>query len=375
MTGVLAEHIDYLSLDGRAELYDAAIARVLRPGDVEADLGCGFGILGMQCLKAGAARVYGVDGSGAIEIARESVTRAGLADRYHCIPGSTYRIDLPEPVDLVICDHVGWFGFDYDIVPMMEDARRRLLKPGGRILPRRLRLVVAGVSSDKCRALVERWTTDPVPAEYHWLREYQLNTKHPYDYTADEFCTAPVVLGEIDLAVDNPDSFAFAGELVATREARCDGIAGWFECELADGVWMTNSPLADQRIARNPVFLAARESFAVQPGETIGLSLRFRKEGEPIAWTLTPPGGAARQKLSTWNSIVLGEGDRAGPAVGPLALNELGAARLAVLGMVDGQRSGEEIEQAVLAAHPALYPSEAEIRRFVRAELGRATRW
>ncbi len=369
MTSVLAEHFDYLSLEGRAELYDAAIARVIRPGDVVADLGCGFGVLGIQCLRAGAARVYGIDSSGAIAIARETVARAGLAEQYHCLSGSSYRMTLPEPVDLVICDHVGWFGLDYDIIPMLEDARRRLLKPGGRILPQKLRLVIAGVSSDACRTLADQWTAPPIPAEYHWLVDYQHNTKHSREYAAEEICTAPVVAGEIDLTIDNPDSFTFTAGLVASRDARFDGIAGWFECELADGIWMTNSPLAQQRIARNQIFLAAREPFALRAGETAHVTLRCRKEGDMIGWTITPPGGGKRQKMSTFNAVILHENDLTGPAAGPLALNTMGQARMAVLSLIDGQRTPEQIEQAVLAAHPALLPSESEIRRFVRTEL------
>lgn len=374
MTGVLAEHFDYLSLDGREALYGEAIARVLKPGDVVADLGCGFGVLGLQCLRAGAARVYGIDSSGAIDIARESVARAGLADRYHCLHSSTYRTELPEQVDLVICDHVGWFGLDYDIIPMLEDARRRLLKPGGRILPRRLRLVAAGVFSDACRALADQWDSAPIPADYHWLGEYQRNTKHSHEYAAAEICTAPVVLGEIDLTQDNPDSFTFNASLIAGADTRFDGIAGWFECELADGVWMTNSPLAAQRIARNQIFLAAREPFALRVGETVAVSLRCRKEGDMIGWTITPPGtppnGAPRQKLSTFGAVVLSERDLAGAASGPLTLGRLGEARRAVLALVDGQRTADEIEHAVIAAHPDLFPTATEIRRFVRAELG-----
>ena len=370
MSEVLAEHFDYLSLEGRSALYGEAIARAIRPGDVVADLGCGFGVLGIQCLRAGAARVYGIDASGAIDIARETVARAGLADRYHCIHGSTYRTRLPEKVDLVICDHVGWFGLDYDIIPMLEDARRRLLKPGGKILPQKLRLVLAGVSSDECRALAERWSTPPIPEDYRWLSEYQHNTKHSHQFQPQELCTDPVTVGEIDLSIDNPDSFSFTADLVARRDTQFDGIAGWFECELADGVWMTNSPLAAPRIARVQIFLAARQPFAVAKGEVVKVSLRCLKEGDLIGWSITQPGGA-KQKLSTFNAIVPGKRGLGEPAGGALALSQTGELRRVVLGLIDGQRTAEDIEQAAIAAHPDLFPTELQIRRFVRSELAR----
>ena len=82
-----------------------AIARTIRPGDFVADLGCGFGVLGMLCLQSGAAHCWGIDQTDAIEIARDTMARAGLGERYSCIGESSYRARLPEPVDLIICDH------------------------------------------------------------------------------------------------------------------------------------------------------------------------------------------------------------------------------------------------------------------------------
>ncbi len=50
-----------------------------------------------------------------------------------------------------------------------------------------------------------------------------------------------------------------------------------------------------------------------------------------------------------------------------------GEARVAVLGYRDGHRTAREIEQAVLRAHPNLFPSPEEISRFVAQVLGRDT--
>ena len=369
MSAVLDEHYDYLSLKGRHELYRQAIAKVIQPGDVVADLGCGFGVLGLQCLAAGAARAYGIDASDAIHIARETADRAGVGSRYLTISGSSYRASLPEPADLVICDHVGWFGFDYDIIPMLADARRRLLRPGGAIMPRRLQLQVAAVASPGCADLLERWSREPVPPQFAWLGEYEANAKHPRDFAPDDLCSAPAVLGTVDLAADGPDGFAFATTLVAGRAGQCNGIAGWFACELAEDVWMTNSPLDPGRIGRNQVFLAARTPFAVAAGDAIGFALRFAPAGDLIGWTITPPGGQPRQKLSTFNSLPLPPQTLGG---GPPQLGPVGRARLALLEMVDGQADHASIEAAFLARFPALFPDEAEIRRFVQDELRRA---
>ena len=147
MGNALEEHYDYLSDARRLEKFEQAVSRAVMPGDRVADIGCGFGVLGMMCLKAGAAHAWGIDETPAIEIARETVARGGLADRYTCLHESSFRAELPGPVDIVICDHVGYFGFDYGIVAALSDARRRFLKPGGKVMPERIVLQVAAAQS------------------------------------------------------------------------------------------------------------------------------------------------------------------------------------------------------------------------------------
>ena len=68
----------------------------------------------------------------------------------------------------------------------------------------------------------------------------------------------PAELGCIDLRVDNPEFFSWTVELTVARDGTLHGLAGWFECELAENVWMTNSPLSAQAIKRSQAFLADR---------------------------------------------------------------------------------------------------------------------
>lgn len=373
MTSVLDEHISYLTLPHRQQLYERALASVLKPGDIVADLGCGVGVLGFAALRAGAARVYGIDHSDAIELARESAARAGMADRYHCIRGSTYQTVLPEKVDLIICDHVGFFGFDYGIVAMLDDARQRMLRPGGQVMPRRLRLMAAGTQSAAARQKVDRWLADPVPAEQRWAHEYALNAKHAIDFAPEDICTGAAVLGEIDLSTSNPEGFSLSATLDMARDARVDGLACWFECELADGVWMSNSPLDPDTIRRSNAFFAAREPFMASGGDRIDITFRIRHDDHLVTWTIQPPGGAARQKLSTWAGRILSPEDLKVQNGGPVVLNGKGLARKAVLDLVDGTRTLEQIEQEVQRLHPGLFPSPAAIRRHVRGFLSSDT--
>ena len=168
---MLDEHYDYHSTRNRNALFERAIAATVRPGDRVADLGCGTGVLGLMCLKAGAGFSYEIETGPILEAARETFMRAGFAERAAFIREKTNRVTLPEPVDLLICDHVGYFGIDYGIIAMLQDARRRFLAPGGRIMPRRLVLRLAPVSSRKTFRRVTRWRAPKIAPEFRWLND------------------------------------------------------------------------------------------------------------------------------------------------------------------------------------------------------------
>jgi predicted RNA methylase len=77
---MLDEHLGYVADRIRLDRFQAAIARVINAGDRVADLGCGSGILGLLCLQAGAVRVYGIDSTPMLEVARETFALQGDRD-------------------------------------------------------------------------------------------------------------------------------------------------------------------------------------------------------------------------------------------------------------------------------------------------------
>lgn len=324
-----------------------------------------------MCLKAGAGKTWGIDGTDAVDIAAETMRRAGFDADYRCINDQTFRAELPEKVDLLICDHVGYFGIDYGILNLMIDARRRLLKPGGRMIPERISLYLAGVRSPACRSLLDQWETPDVPPEFNWLRSYTVNTKHPVFFDSSEIVTDPVLSGAVTLGEDVADTLGFKATLVAEDSGVLDGIGGWFDCELGGGVRMTNSPLARDRIKRYQIFLGFDQPLAVKPGDSVEVSVRVGHQNSVMAWSVRDPATGRLQKYSNWASMPMAISERMKPSVAPRTFNERGRAVKIVLGYIDNAMTGEEIEQAVLRDHPDLFPSPQEIARFVRDELAR----
>lgn len=374
MSGVLEEHLGYLSLPRRLDLYRAAVESVVRPGDHIVDAGCGTGVLGLLCLQAGAAHVHAIDSTAAIEIAREALTRAGWASKVDFIRASSFQVILAARADVVICDHMGYFGFDYGLISLLADARRRFLKPTGKLIPGRLKLHIAGVESEKARQLAEAWQAPGIPPEFHWVRQHGVNTKHAVSLQPNELLTDSAELCCIDLQVDNPDFFSWSTPLTVLRDGVLHGLGGWFESELAESVWMTNSPLSDERIHRPQAFLPLEDVLPVKAGQRLDVTVMARPADNVLAWTVVDPVSGRRFSHSTWQGDILEQQRLASSHPNHVPrLKRTAHARNLVLGYCDGRRSVAQVQEAVLRDHPALFPSEEEIARFVTSTLSRDT--
>jgi protein arginine N-methyltransferase 1 len=120
----------------RMTAYRQAIQEVVRPGDRVIDLGTGTGILSLWALEAGAAQVIGIDMNAEIlQLAVQRLQRAGHGNRFIPINRLSYDVELDQPVDVLISEIIGNLGDNENFQPILQDAIKRLLKPGGRVLP------------------------------------------------------------------------------------------------------------------------------------------------------------------------------------------------------------------------------------------------
>lgn len=308
MPSVLNEHYHYLALAKRNAAYGKALGEIVQPGDTIADLGCGVGILGLLALEAGAEHCTGIDQTAAIEIARETMRREGLEDRFTAIRGSTFDTDLPDRVDLLVCDHIGYFGFDYGIIAMLADARKRMLKPGGRIVPQAMDMQIALAECPNIHAKLQRWAEPAMPPAFRWLGEYEANKVHSRRLDAGAMLSEPATIASVDFREDAPDLFTFKDTLVATSDGEMHAVCGFFTSALSDAVRITNSPFSDEAIGRANAILPCRTPFAVREGDAVEVRLSIRHDPRIINWTVTSPGGE-KQAMSTWNSQILSRDD------------------------------------------------------------------
>jgi protein arginine N-methyltransferase 1 len=310
-----------------------------------------------------------------VEVAREAFQRAGFADRCELRRDFSFRVQTSERADVVVCDNIGLFGFDYGIIELLRDARERFLKPNGILLPSRLKLILGAVESDVARARVDAWQSQKVPDEYHWVVVNSVNAKHAVKLSPENILGEPCELETINLIItERREFFLWSAQLTLQRPGIFHGLAGWFESELIEGVWVTNSPLSAEAIDRPQAFLPIAEPTLMQAGACVYATVMARPANNVIAWSVEFPLSGQKFKYSTGMGVVLGRDDllRTSPDRNP-QLNQIGRARGIVLSYCNGLRSAAEIEALVIREHSDMFPSISEISRFVGEVLARDT--
>lgn len=112
------------------------------------DVGTGSGILAFFAVKAGAKKVYAVELSQMADCARTIVESNGLSDQITVLRGKVEEIDLPEKVDVIISEPMGFFLVHERMLECYVTARKLWLKPNGLMFPTVGTMLFAPFSDD-----------------------------------------------------------------------------------------------------------------------------------------------------------------------------------------------------------------------------------
>ncbi len=369
MSLVLDEHRQYLADTARLDTFDAALRATVRPGDVVLDLASGTGILGLLACRAGAQRVYAIELGPIVELAREVARANGLADRIIAVNELASRAHLPEQVDVIVTDAAGHFGFDGGIIEMLSDARRRFLKPGGRVIPQSLTLSIAPVDAREVAQHVAFWNAPIRGLSFEPAARIARSTGYPRHLQTDEILAAPADLVVLDPSVETR-TLSGRAAFTIERASTMYGIGGWFSATLAPGVILTNAPGAPHRINRRNVFLPLREPVRVTAGDTVRVGLFIVPASLIVRWRVevSHAGETIRHQTdaSTFEGMLISREElaRMRPAFQP-SLTPAGLARKTVLDLCDGSCPLSDIEALVRDRHPNLFADHASAAAFV----------
>jgi protein arginine N-methyltransferase 1 len=278
----------------RMDAYTSALQRVVTPDSVVMDLGCGPGVFALLACKLGARRVYAVEPENIVGLAREAAAANGFSNRIEFFENLSTQITLPEPATIIISDLRGVLPWFEQNVSSIIDARKRLLAPGGVLIPKRDILWAAIVeASTQYEELIDPWRNQ-FDLDLSAATRLVTNTWRKTRMKPEQLLTDPICWATLDYyEVNSPDVHAEIS-WHAAREGTAHGVAVWFDSELAEGIRFSNHPGAPEMIYGSG-FFPFSQPVAVSEGERISIRLAadLVNDGYVWRWDTEVPGKAS----------------------------------------------------------------------------------
>ncbi len=279
----------------RMAAYARALREAVKPGSVVLDIGTGTGIFALLACRFGARRVYAVEPGDAIPVAREIAAANGCAESIEFLQARSTEISLPESADVIISDLRGVLPFHKHHLPAIVDARRRLLAPGGVLIPQKDTLWLACIEApDLYREIATPWSGNDYGLDMRAGQRFVHNSWRKAHPKPGQMLTGPRCCGSIDYAtVESPD---LASEVIsrANRAGTAHGFCVWFDATLADGIQFSNAPDGPAAIY-GKAFFPWPEPVRLDAGDAITVKLGAKLVGDDYVWS--------------WDTCVLSQGD------------------------------------------------------------------
>jgi protein arginine N-methyltransferase 1 len=352
-----------MTADGeRFAAYRQAIKQTVRPGDSVLEIGCGPGVFAMLACQAGARKVYAIDSEEIVYFARELAAANGFSDQTEFIQSDSRKLQLPEYVNVIVSDIRGALPFFGHGVAAIDDARRRLLLPGGCLIPQRDTLKAAVIEAgDFYTKLASPWI-EPAPAlNLSLTLEFLLNQIHKGCFRDDQLLTTAQTWAVLDYAVGADPNATADLDFSVTRPGMAHGICLWFETELIRNIGFSSGP-GSQKTVYGQVFLPWLEPVPLEPGQKIQVKLRANLVGDDYVWrwetkTCGSAGTARHFQQSTFHGAnFTPQSLRRRAADFVPSLSEEGQANRWMLQAIDGKTSLQEIAQAAAKKFPRIFP-------------------
>lgn len=350
----------------RMDAYVSALHQAVKPGSVVIDLGSGPGLFALLACQMGARRVYAIEPDNVIEVARQAAIANGYEERLVCIQNYSTRVTLPEQADVIISDLRGILPWFQQHLPSIADARHRLLKPEGVLIPQRDVLWAALVEAPEIYSdIVGPWGENRYGLDLSSARRFVTNTWRKLRVAPEQLLVEPKRWCVLDYStLENPD---VRGDICWTiAEARTThGLLVWFDSELLDGIGFSNRPDNPELVYGNAFFPFSRP-VELLTGDEIEVIISADLVGEDYVWRWNTrvvnkhnsESAKAAFKQSSFFGVPLAAArlHKQSASYVPL-LNDEGKIGRFILSLMDGTTALDEIAHQLTALYPTHFAS------------------
>lgn len=352
----------------RTEAYREALRLTVRPGAVVVDVGTGTGLFALMACRFGARKVYAIEPDDIIEVAREVVAANACADRVELIQACSSAVELPERADVLVSDLRGVLPPFGRHLPSIIDARERLLKPDGVLVPAVDTLWGAVVESPRLYGThVTPWKEAPCGFDLEPLQRMNVNNWTRARIVPEDLLTEPACWAALDYrSIAQAD---IRGELrwTALRAGVAHGLSLWFDTRLAEDVELSSGPSGPELIYGS-AFFPLTEPVSVAEGDTISATVEARLVGDDYVWRWQT---SVLERDGTRSKATFHQSNFFGVPLSPAGLRKRAAEYVPqwtidgeidgfILQLMDGRVSVEQITCRVLDRFPARFPTFQE---------------
>jgi protein-L-isoaspartate O-methyltransferase len=275
----------------RNRIYETVFRRAIRPGSRVLDIGAGTGLFAMMAARAGAGEVITCEAIPQVAtVVSDVVARNGLAGRVRVIAKRSsdleFGSDLDGPVDMIVWDNLANNLIGAGALPAIEQAVRRLARPGAPVIPARGRIQVA-LAEDRT-ALREQMSNvegfDLTPFNRLAPAWYQL----PRDKERVVLRSEPGDLFTFDFESGGPFPEARGTVTLSASGGRANGVVQWVHLDIDDEE-SYQFPCAEKTSASGGMFYPLLRPMEMTAGDTLRicgshdrLSLRIWADVRPI---------------------------------------------------------------------------------------------
>jgi protein arginine N-methyltransferase 1 len=284
----------------RNAAFHEALKRVIVKGETTvADIGAGTGFLGFLAARLGAKRVDLYEAAEIAAVARKLKRHNRLSN---CRIAEVHSTDVmsPDRVDVIVCETLGNYPFEENIVETLNDARERFLNPGGVIIPGAVEQFVAPVTAERFYAELAAWDHVGYGLDFEPAKTMTLNNIYVRTFAPTDLMDGAAAARPWDrLAFDRTNTTTRSGEATWRIEqpATIYGLALWWSAELTAGVTLSTGP-HDARTHWEQLYLPVLEPITVGAGHTLSARLRSTTSyarGTNVTWALAVSDASGRQ--------------------------------------------------------------------------------
>ncbi|XP_062560037.1 histone-arginine methyltransferase CARMER isoform X2 [Armigeres subalbatus] len=271
------------------------------------------GILSFFAVQAGAAKVYAVEASNMAQYAQQLVHSNNLEGKITVIAGKIEEIELPEMVDVIISEPMGYMLYNERMLETYLHGKK-WLRPEGKMFPSRGDLHVAPFTDEALYMEQYNKANFWMQTEFHGVNLVSLRDAAMKEYfrqpIVDTFdiriCMAKSIRHTTNfLTADEKDlhRIQIDVEFHILETGTCHGLAFWFDVEFAGScsqVWLSTAPTESlthwyqvRCLLQTPIFvkqgqvLSGKVVLAANQRQSYDVEIDLKLEGTMITSTNT----------------------------------------------------------------------------------------